>query len=136
MLTVEGCSETDLLRHLSNHVFHVFRKYISYEVLQYINSEIHKLYFFKIFKISNISKMKQKIQKLFFISFNNWIWIFWLLQREYLSSADNLWRSSPKNLDITNRNTFILHFPLSDIIKVLCWGPCSIFWKSVLKRGF
>ena len=57
MFTVEGCSETRLYKHSSNHIFDSlkFPKYIGYEC---------HLFFQNVQKLMKISKMEIKIEKM------------------------------------------------------------------------
>ena len=102
MLTLKGCPESGLFRHLSNHIF---RRLIS---------EIHNLwgpyYFIKMFKI--------------FRSLYNCIWIgsskFFLLRKEYISWSINVLTNIPKMPDISRKDIFQLKF---------CQRYKTIWWK-------
>ena len=60
MFTVEGCSETRLSKHSSNHIYDSvrFRKYIGYE---------YHLLFQNVPNLMKISKMERKIAKMFLL---------------------------------------------------------------------
>ena len=60
MLLFEGCSETGLFRHLSNHCF------LSLQFPKYISYEGH-LFFQNVQNLIFISKMQKKIEKIFFL---------------------------------------------------------------------
>ena len=121
MLTFQGCSKAGRFKHLSKHVFHSlqFQKYIRYES--------HR-FFQDVWNLRYISKMEKKFKKNFFNFFDNSIWIrlfnFQMLQREYLSSEENVLTKSCKSSNITNKRGFLSQC-LSEIqrnlIKVLSW---------------
>ena len=128
MLTVEESSETEVFRHLSNHIFRspYFGKYRSYER--------HLLW--KMFKIwCGFQKWSRKFRNIF--SFlDNFIWIgcvkFSLLPREYLSSAVNVLTQSHKISGVTKRNFSQLCVPHSNgkIRWKLHQADFSSVWKN------
>ena len=92
MLLVGESSETRFFRHLSNHVFAV-RNLGNTKAMRVI-------FFFRTFKISaRCQKCRKKRHKVFSF-WNNCIWNgivnFYLLRTEYLWSAANVLKSSPK----------------------------------------
>ena len=99
MCTVEGCSETRLFRHLSNHVFRSlkFRKHISYKAY---------LLFQRVQRLMQISEMQEKRRKKFLFAFK-------LVAVDSLYFKQNILTNSPKVSDITKREIFQLNFSQS-----------------------
>ena len=142
MLTIKENSETEVFRHLSDHIFHspYFGKYRSYD----------GHLFWKMFKIwCRFQKWSRKVRNIF--SFlGNFIWIgyvkFSLLPREYLSLAVNVLTQSHKISGINKRNFFQLFVSHSNGKKrwklhqadfSSVWDPLACWLlNSVLKRGF
>ena len=125
ILTVKGCSEMGLFRHLSNHVFRScnFLKYISYD---------GHLFFQNVQSLIYISEMKQKMQKKFFVlniiafelvAKND------LLRRGYFSSAVNVLTNRHKISGITKTNIFQRSFPESN--ERIWWKCCGAVFRTV-----
>ena len=111
ILTVERCSETEVFRHLSNHVFRCprFRNYISYE---------DYLFFRKCSMLDVYSTNGATISKAVFCFLDNCIETdsckLSLLQRESSWSEVNMLINSAKISDITKRDNLQLWFSQND----------------------